>query len=578
MAVAMMLMLLGLITILGIVEVSYLFWAKRDAQKVADLAALTGAQQLTTPATCPTGSLPYTSASNNATANGGTAANGYSTIAISCGGQPASGSSVLVPAAASSVAAIKVDVIRNVNHLFGAGMAWMGTHPVAATAVAINTQPIATFSVGSELASVDSSSPLGNLLNTTLGTAIGLNVLSSNGIANANVSLLGLINSYNNSNCGSPINIGTVSQVLSAPLNFACFANVVVDALPQGGTDPTIQAWLNNISASATLSNAVITLGDILNVNANTSDPNSALNTTINAADILEAALLAADSKNAVAIPVTTASVPGVANVSLMASVVEPPQIGIGGVGTTAHTAQIRLAADISALSALSLVGEPVSDLSIALEVAPSEGTITSIACNATNSSSTTNNVTINVTPGVANVGIAKYSYLTQAFKNTNQTWSSIFNAAQSNQTTGWDSIVNVLNLVTINIFANAQIAATPAFSHTFEVSPSTPFANQSGMTYPSTLSSDPSTESGLLVSSLLNSNIQVGIQVLGGLLSISSASVLGGLTPLLNTLLAPVLQGLVDPLLQTLGIEIGTAQVTLLAPPKCNVGPQLVY
>ena len=47
-AVPMLLILLGLINMLGLVEVGYLYWAKRDAQKVADLAALAGAQRLVT--------------------------------------------------------------------------------------------------------------------------------------------------------------------------------------------------------------------------------------------------------------------------------------------------------------------------------------------------------------------------------------------------------------------------------------------------------------------------------------------------------------------------------------------------
>ena len=39
-------LLLSLLAMLGLVEIGYLFWAKRDAQKVADLAALAGAQRL----------------------------------------------------------------------------------------------------------------------------------------------------------------------------------------------------------------------------------------------------------------------------------------------------------------------------------------------------------------------------------------------------------------------------------------------------------------------------------------------------------------------------------------------------
>jgi uncharacterized membrane protein len=46
MSVTMMLVMLALLAMLGLIEIGYLFWAKRDAQKVADLAALAGAQRL----------------------------------------------------------------------------------------------------------------------------------------------------------------------------------------------------------------------------------------------------------------------------------------------------------------------------------------------------------------------------------------------------------------------------------------------------------------------------------------------------------------------------------------------------
>ena len=45
-AVTLMLLMLGLVAMLGLVEVGYIFWVKRDLQKDADLAALAGAQLL----------------------------------------------------------------------------------------------------------------------------------------------------------------------------------------------------------------------------------------------------------------------------------------------------------------------------------------------------------------------------------------------------------------------------------------------------------------------------------------------------------------------------------------------------
>ena len=46
MSVTMMLVMIALLAMLGLIEIGFLFWAKRDAQKVVDLAALAGAQRL----------------------------------------------------------------------------------------------------------------------------------------------------------------------------------------------------------------------------------------------------------------------------------------------------------------------------------------------------------------------------------------------------------------------------------------------------------------------------------------------------------------------------------------------------
>src|ERR1700754_1542536 len=46
MSITMLLLLLGLVAMLGLAEIGYLYWAKRDTQKVADLAAIAGAQRL----------------------------------------------------------------------------------------------------------------------------------------------------------------------------------------------------------------------------------------------------------------------------------------------------------------------------------------------------------------------------------------------------------------------------------------------------------------------------------------------------------------------------------------------------
>ncbi|MFS6844306.1 hypothetical protein, partial [Staphylococcus aureus] len=93
-------------------------------------------------------------------------------------------------------------------------------------------------------------------------------------------------------------------------------------------------------------------------------------------------------------------------------AVIEPPQIAVGGVGATAHTAQIRLQLDVSALSTPLTSGESLLGLPLYLEAAPTDATISSISC-----ASTKDTVGITANPGVLNAFLGTLS--PTAFTNT---------------------------------------------------------------------------------------------------------------------------------------------------------------
>ncbi|SFK98022.1 pilus assembly protein TadG-related protein [Rhodanobacter glycinis] len=578
MAIAMMLMLLGLISILGIVEVGYLYWAHRDAQKVADLAALSGAQQLSGPA-CTTDSDAYKAALGNAADNGATGkdgkpANGYTSIDITCGRQPANGSSILAPASASSVAAIKVVASRGVNPLFGKGMAWQSTFPIKAEAVAINSQPIASFSVGSSLAKIDPT-----LLNTTLGTSLGLQLLSHNGIANTNISLLGLVKA-------SPIDVGTVSGVLNAPITVGDFLTAYVQALQQSSNAANIDMSIVNAgvaSIEAQLGNTSIDLGSILNVNANTDDPNVALNTDVSALDILNAVVLAADSKNAVALPATSIDVPGVATVDLSLSIIEPPQIGIGGVGTTAHTAEIRLSLSVSVLNNPTMPeNQSLLSIPLYLEIAPTDASIKSIQCHVPiDNGGIGNIVTIEADPGLLNAFLGKLN-ASSAFTNTQSDWATI--VADGDFASLVNVSANVLGIVipVAELQAKSDLSlktyTPPAPSHPFTESPAQPLPQE--WSTPANNIDLGTVIDGLLTSKTLHVQPKLLGISLSGLDSLLSG-LLNGLSTLLRPILDPVFRSvdelLIHPLLQTLGISIDSADVRLISV-NCNSGAQLVY
>jgi uncharacterized membrane protein len=560
MAVTMMLMLAGLVAMLGLVEIGYLYWAKRDTQKVVDLAALAGAQQL---ATCSSSNTSNTAALGNATVD-----NGFNgTLTIDCGHwdstQPGDQHFVSVTPALP-LNAVRVQASLPLIPFFG----FAHFNSISATAIAISRgPPIASFSVGSSLLTVDPSSPLGQLLSQALGSSLGLQLLSYNGIANANISLLGLVQAL-------PIDAGTVNGVLTSQVSLTDFLTAYVAALNQNASGSGIDMGFVSQQVAlieAQLGNIPINLGNILNVDANTQDPNVALNTSVNALDILNAVLLAADSANAVALPATSVNVPGVGTVSLAMSIVEPPQIGVGGVGTVAHTAQIRLALNISALST-PLTGQQLLGLPLYLEVAPTDATITALECNVPGTGGkNSDSVTINTAPGVLNAFLGTLP--AGAINTISESWPTLISAGTV------APLVNVavlgVGLVQISASANVQLATNPATPLTFSVDPTVPIAQQPNMTQTAGTSSE---ILGTLIGSLLGStSLKTTVNLGGASLSLPVAPLLATLSAALAPVLSALDSALVGPLLQTLGVNIGTAQVNLRSV-NCNTAAQLVY
>jgi uncharacterized membrane protein len=555
-----MLMLAGLVAMLGLVEIGYLYWAKRDTQKVVDLAALAGAQQL---ATCSSSNTSNTAALGNATVD-----NGFNgTLTIDCGHwdstQPGDQHFVSVTPALP-LNAVRVQASLPLIPFFG----FAHFNSISATAIAISRgPPIASFSVGSSLLTVDPSSPLGQLLSQALGSSLGLQLLSYNGIANANISLLGLVQAL-------PIDAGTVNGVLTSQVSLTDFLTAYVAALNQNASGSGIDMGFVSQQVAlieAQLGNIPINLGNILNVDANTQDPNVALNTSVNALDILNAVLLAADSANAVALPATSVNVPGVGTVSLAMSIVEPPQIGVGGVGTVAHTAQIRLALNISALST-PLTGQQLLGLPLYLEVAPTDATITALECNVPGTGGkNSDSVTINTAPGVLNAFLGTLP--AGAINTISESWPTLISAGTV------APLVNVavlgVGLVQISASANVQLATNPATPLTFSVDPTVPIAQQPNMTQTAGTSSE---ILGTLIGSLLGStSLKTTVNLGGASLSLPVAPLLATLSAALAPVLSALDSALVGPLLQTLGVNIGTAQVNLRSV-NCNTAAQLVY
>lgn len=368
-AVAMLLMMLGLITMLGLVEVGYLYWAKRDTQKVADLAALAGAQQLNA---CTSGNGNNTAATGNATTE-----NGFTgQLSVNCGTwNPANGSSDHFASTTGTPNAVKVVAQRSVLPIWGMA----GKLPnVSAEAVASGLQPVAVFSIGSTLVDVSGKSPLGQLL-----SGIGLNIpeatlVGYNGLATATVTPSGLLNQLGVS-VPANIDVGGLNQLLASSVQAHALIdvlNAVVNAAGQQQLLSTNATLVNAVTAAIGTAPGKVTLGSngstsglFAQITAPDTSAQTALNAQVNALQLINGAIDVATGQHALKGAVTAPNILGF-SISSAISVIEPPSIGIGGVGTSASTAQVRAFINVQfSTNSIPLLGTLVSTLKTSISL-----------------------------------------------------------------------------------------------------------------------------------------------------------------------------------------------------------------
>jgi len=390
-AISMLLMMLFLFTMLGVAEVGYLYWAKRDTQKIADLAALAGAQQLNACAS---------DNSDNSVARGNAQTENHFSygLTIACGTwDPVANAGVADHFAATAYGnkpnAVKVTAQRPVLPIWGMA----GRLPsVSASAVASGQQPVAVFSVGSTLATVDPTAPLGQLLKGVGLDLSGVSLAGYNGLATATITPAGLLNQLG-VQVPANITVGGLNTLLASSVQ----ANALIDVL---NAIVTVAGQQQLVSTNATLVNAItassttalnnVTLGSnngqagglFAQIVGPDSAAQSALNARVNALQLISTAIGVATRNHALTVTVPPTAIPGL-TLTANASVIEPPAIGIGGVGTKAYTAQIRAFVRLQiASSNVPLIGGLLNslvniklDMPIAIDLVNAQATLTDL-------------------------------------------------------------------------------------------------------------------------------------------------------------------------------------------------------
>jgi len=532
-----------MLIVFGAIDISHAIYVQRHLQKIADMAAIAGAEDITGAST---------TARQNAITNGFQTTAPGRAITVNTGNwnpdtQAApSYFSTTVPSG-SQTNAVQVQVSQQVPYFLFLGP------PLTLHAQAIAWAPsMAGFTVSSQLLSLNTqqSAVLNALLGGLLGTQLNLGALGYNGLLSTNITLGQLAQS---------LNVGNVNGLLQANLNLPGLYQGLLTALSnqQNGGVMASEAkgalqQLVNLNVPGSYQ---IPVGKLLNVKL--ADPNAAANAQVNLLNLITTAAMVANQGHFIDIPNLGVHLRGLVNLSLGLQVISPPSIAFGEPGqnpdrswkTEAHTAQVALALHVQVLGALD---GGALNIPIYLEVDPAQAHLTTLTCSVPQSNTS---LSIGTNTGLLTAVIGNVPK--DALGNTTQPLSAVAQPF---------NLVNVLGLVQVSMnpltiplsgqpdynnntygYTPLNFTGTPSQTQTLDTNG---LGNALGNTLQA-LQAQLQTPNSLDVR-LLGLNLGLG-NVAGTLLAVLNP-LLTPLTSLLNTVLMPVLQ--------LLGIQLGIATV----------------
>lgn len=337
------------LALLGALQVGYTYYMKRNLQNAADMASLSGAQAL--PGTdglpdCP-GALNQARAilaqnlSNSELANQAT---------IQCGQwNPAENASAThFSPGTTNANAVRVEI----SYAVPVFMPFMsdGT-PLTVDAIAVNTitEPVAAFSVGPRLLALDPGGALNAVLAAVGLDAQQLTVLDYNGLANATLTPAGLLQQLG---LEVPVNatVADMEGLLDTEANISGILDAAIRAVGDDGLLSVDQLGvLNTLVANLQSDDVQVRLfsepgGErgLFSLSSVSTD-SAGLTAALGLDTILDMAAAVASKQNGANLSLGTGDSVGILDATVATSVVEPPSIGIGPAGTTAHSASIRL-------------------------------------------------------------------------------------------------------------------------------------------------------------------------------------------------------------------------------------------
>jgi uncharacterized membrane protein len=540
------------IAALGVIDIGNYYFARRELQRTADLAASAAAQTISNGGDCTSAT---TSAQNNAV-NGNGLSNSSATVTVVCGRwDPTVNAGQSYFATSGTPMNAAQVTVSEIEPYFFVGPA----REIQAVATAEATN-IRSFSLTSAVASL-SGGLLNGLLNGLLpGANLNLSVASYQGLATTQIKLGDL---------ATALGVGSMSQLLGTQVSLSKLVTAMITAAGKSTTlGATAITDLGTIEAAipgglnVALGNSATTNG-LLAVALD--DPQAAVNATVNVLDTLLAAAEIANGTSAINLG-TALNLGALANVTAQAKIIQPPVIAVGEAGqnadgtwrTSAHSAEVQVYLNVNLLNlSVGLPGVPslvsIDALNLPIYIEAGYGTayVQSTECTTQHASSQS---TIVATTGIANLCIGG-----DASKNFTNTITATSCNMPAKLTT-----VNALGMSVIKVSVgssspasglnlNLQAASTPLV---FNGVPNSSDAYQSTNT-----NGVGAATAGLLTQLAAGMSSSIYATVGHANVSVAAAPLLTAIVGLLSPILTS-LDALLVPLLQLLGVQIGVSTV----------------
>lgn len=516
------------------VDVGSFYFNRRALQGAADLAALAAAEAI---------SPGYTLAANQQIAQSAAAAvvlaNGYSAATltgVTIGHYDADPTMTpanrFVAPTSSTVNGVRVTLSLYTPMLLGRFFVPSGTTGLHASDVRIDVSTtaanahFASFDVGTTLATLQGGLP-NALLSSLIGSNVSLSAMSYTSLLNTQIDLF----AFSKALAGR---INLTGPTYDSLFNTQVKVSDVLAAMAAAnsaaqGSNATATSALLQLAGLAAQSSTTVQLSRLIDFGPFTQmnvDGTPLIGASVSAYDLLSETLGIANGNHMISANLG-ASIPGLAAANVYLTVGErpvgSPWLSVGPETTTVHTAQTRLLI-------LSTIGAPpllTINLPIYVEIASASATLKNLTCEPLSA-------VVNTTPAIVNAWIGNVTPTLMA--NT----SSIPNPAPA-------QIASVLGIGAVTARANAGMTNLTPTSLAFAQSDITSGTVHTARTVDYTTS---------LVTNLLSS-LQLGIAGV----PLIPPSLLTSISQALASATSP-LDGLINSVLATLGISLGTADV----------------